>query len=95
MDAILHAERLAGRAKRRHRMTIDELPDGAMIALDGHAWAVRGKSLLRWTPEGYAARRRRPHGAFVEVLTPPAVVAVLKAGYRPQWHPSAEALRNR
>src|SRR5438132_14289469 len=34
MDRVLHAERLAGRAKRRHAMALDELPDGAMVAID-------------------------------------------------------------
>ena len=35
MDKILHAERLAGKAKRTHRRAIDTLPDGAMIVRDG------------------------------------------------------------
>ena len=43
MDEVLHAERLDGKAKRLHRRKLDELPDGAMIALDGDAYAVRGK----------------------------------------------------
>ena len=60
MDKVLHAERLAGKAKRMHRRAIDELPDGAMITLDGDAFAVRGKHLLRWTPAGYTASQRRP-----------------------------------
>ncbi len=89
MDDVLHAERLAGRGKRIHRMKIDNLPDGAFIAVDGVAWAVRGNSLLRWAPLGYDARKRRPHGIIADVLTPPVVVRVLAAGYRPQWHPSA------
>jgi hypothetical protein len=89
MDDVLHAERLTGRSKRIHRMKIDNLPDGAFIAVDGVAWAVRGNSLLRWAPLGYDARKRRPHGITADVLTPPAVVRVLAAGYRPQWHPSA------
>src|SRR3989442_9123730 len=59
-----------------------------MIEFDGFAWAVRGKSLLRWTPSGYRERLRRPGGIEVSVLTPPSIVAVLAAGYRPQWHPS-------
>ena len=89
MDEVLHAERLDGRAKRRHRRAIDDLPDGAMIALQEGVFAVRGDGLLRWTPEGYAAIKRRPRGTTVDVLTPPAILRVLAAGYRPTWHPSA------
>jgi hypothetical protein len=89
MDDRLHAERLDGRGKRRHRAAIDGLPDGAVIALGESAFAVRGDALLRWTPEGYADRRPRPRNEAVDVLTPPAVLAVLTAGYCPQWHPSA------
>jgi hypothetical protein len=92
MDAVLHAERLEGRGKRRHPRDPAELPDGAFIALDDGAWAVQGGSLLRWSPSGYVGRKRRPRGHSVDVLTPPAILAVLAAGYRPQWHPSAHAL---
>jgi hypothetical protein len=90
MDQVLHRERLQGRAKRRHRRSIDGLPDGVFIALDGTAFALRGDALLRWTPEGYDARMPRPRRVIVEVLTPPAIVAVLSAGYRPRWHASAK-----
>ena len=89
MDLVLHAERLAGKAKRLHRRTIDTLPDGAMIALEGEAFAVRGKRLLRWTSKGYAKSKPRPRGLYVDVLTPPSIVAVLEAGYAPRWHSSA------
>ena len=90
MDETLHRERLRGRAKRLHRRNIDALPDGAFVALDGAVFAVRGKALLHWTPQGYGARKKRPQGAAVDVLTPPAILAVLSAGYRPHWHPSAD-----
>ena len=89
MDAILHAERLQGRAKRLHRRPIDDLPDGALIVRDGKAWAVRGGSLLHWTPSGYDTRKQRQKKIMVDVLTPPAILGVLAAGYQPQWHPSA------
>jgi hypothetical protein len=89
MDAVLHAERLAGKAKRLHRRKIDTLPDGVMVALDGDAFAVRGHRLLRWTPSGYDERRRRPRGVDAAVLTPPSIVTVLKRGYRPLWHSTA------
>ena len=90
MDQVLHRERLQGRAQRRHRRSIDGLPDGVFIALDGTAFALRGDALLRWTPEGYDARMPRPRRVIVEVLTRPAIVAVLSAGYRPRWHASAK-----
>ena len=92
IDLVLHAERLVGRAKRRHRLAIDGLPDGAFLTLPdepGQAFAVRGSSLLQWTPGGYAARRPRPGGIAADVLTPPAILAALASGYRPLWHPSA------
>jgi hypothetical protein len=89
MDLVLHAERLEGRRKRTHRLPLDALPDGAMIALDGHAFALRGSKLLRWTPEGYS-QAPCPHTDDAEVLTPPSILAVLGAGYRPHWHQSAD-----
>jgi hypothetical protein len=91
MDRRLHAERLDGRAKRRHRRKPDDLPDGAMVALEEGAFAVRGGKLLRWTPAGYEKGKPRPSGTVVDVLSPPAILAVLAAGYQPQWHPSAGA----
>jgi hypothetical protein len=89
MDEVLHAERLDGKAKRLHRHQIDTLPDGAMIALKGEAFAVRGKHLLRWTAKGYAGRQGRLRGIAVDVLTPPSILKVLAAGYAPLWHKSA------
>jgi hypothetical protein len=92
IDRVLHAERLDGRDKRRHRLSFDDLPDGAFVALPGmagDAFAVRGPALLQWTPAGYGGRRERPRGLAAEVLTPPAILAALAAGYRPHWHPSA------
>jgi hypothetical protein len=93
MDAVLQAERLHGRDKRRHRRVIDDLPDGATIVMPGgdEAAMLRGGQLLHWTPNGYVSAGPRPRGASVELLTPPSIVAVLKAGYRPVWHPSADA----
>jgi len=92
MDLVLHGERLNGRTKRLHRREIDALPDAAFVLLDGTPYAVRGGALLRWTPKGYDARKPRPRGVTVDVLTPPAIFAVLSHGYRPDWHPSAGAL---
>jgi hypothetical protein len=88
MDRVLQAERLDGRAKRTHEMPLENLPDGAFVAREEAAYAVRGAHLLRWSDTGYAETIARPRGR-ASVLTPPSIVAVLRAGYRPQWHPSA------
>jgi hypothetical protein len=86
IDARLHAERVA-----HHRD--DDLPDGAFVLRDGEPWLVHGAQLLRWTPGGYAARVARPAGAAT-VITPPSLVAVLRAGWDgavPLLHGSVEA----
>ena len=89
MDKVLHRERVDGRAKRLHRRSVDQLPDGAFVALEEGTFALRGDALLRWTPERYDGRKPRPRAGNVDVLTPPAILDVLSAGYRPHWHPSA------
>jgi hypothetical protein len=88
MDKILQAERLDGKAKRSHRAKLDTLPDGAMISLDGQAFAVRGSRLWLWAPDRYLQSRSRPHGIEVDVLTPPSILTALRHGYGPLWHPS-------
>jgi len=90
MDDVLHGERLNGHAKRLHRCNIDVVPNGAFIALYQVAFAIRGDELVRWSPRGYVARRPRPRGIAVDVLTPPSIVGALRAGYSPRWHPSAD-----
>ena len=88
IDLALHAERLDGKAKRRHRLEADWLPDGAVIARGEEAFALRdGRSLL-WSPAGWKEAGGRPAGP-VDALTPPSILATLVAGYRPRWHESA------
>jgi hypothetical protein len=77
MDTVLHAERLRGGVKCLHRRNIDELPDGAFVAFDGATFAVRGDTLLHWTPDGYDAREARPRRIAVDVLTPPGAITVI------------------
>jgi hypothetical protein len=89
IDARLHAERTGG---ERRAEPLDELPDGSFVLLDGEPWLVLGRGLRRWTPAGYTERRPRPHGAGLELVTPPSLVAVLRAGWDPLvpfLHPSA------
>jgi hypothetical protein len=60
------------------------LPEASFVALDGEPHLVRADRLHRWSPQGYAAARPRPRTGTVEVITPPATVAALRGGYRPQ-----------
>jgi hypothetical protein len=92
MDTILHAERrIRPWVKRTHVAEFPGLPDGTCVALDNQAWLVRGDRLLAWSPDGYVHRSARPLSGDVSVLTPPSIVAVLRAGYEAGVHPSAAA----
>jgi hypothetical protein len=88
MDLVLQAERLDGREKRVHRADVEDLPDGAMIAKGGRALAVRGDALLPWSYGGYGAPTSKGTGP-TDLLTPPTMVAALREGFAPLWHPSA------
>jgi hypothetical protein len=90
MDEALHRERLDNKRKRLWRARLGELPDGAMIARDGCAYAVRSGALLPWSFAGYGASAPFEPDAVVGVLTPPSTSAALRSGYRPLW---PEALR--
>jgi len=92
LDRRLHAERvLVGTRRRRtHRVSWAELPDGAFVLDAGVPALVRGRALISWTPAGYGARRRRLRGGEAELLTPPATLAVLRAGYPVQIDSSSE-----
>jgi hypothetical protein len=90
MDAVLHGERLDGRAKRTWQASPADLPDGSMIAVDGRAVALRGDQALPWSFAGYRTAVPRPAGT-VAVLTPPTIVDVLREGFAPAWHCSAQA----
>lgn len=90
IDRVLHAERLTdARHKRTYAASLAALPDGAFILLEQEPFLVFGQDLLAWTPQGYRAAIARPADQTVAVLTPPSLVAMLAAGYRPALHPSA------
>jgi hypothetical protein len=94
MDEQLQSERMDSDTRRqlRHRSPLDGLPDGAFVVEDDAPWILVGSELLRWTPGGYTERRPRPTGKEASVVTPPSLVAVLRAGWQPDvpfLHPSA------
>jgi hypothetical protein len=88
----LHGERIVRGTHRRrlHAVPWADLPDGAFVQLDETRPAlVLGDTLREWTPEGYGASRKRPRGGSATLITPPASVAALQAGYSVQIDPSA------
>ena len=94
IDAQLHSERVGpDRGQRVHpARRLAGLPDGAFVLGDGAPWMVLGSRLLEWTPAGYAKRRRPAPGALVAPITPPSLLALLRAGWEPVVplvHPSA------
>jgi hypothetical protein len=98
IDAQLHAERIdpRTRAQRHHDASLDTLPNGAFVLRDGATHVVVGDELLNWTAAGYTARMPRPAGQPAVLITPPSLVAVLKAGWLspvPLLHPSAVSRR--
>jgi hypothetical protein len=87
MNRHLHGERIfRGTHRRRlHELLWQELPDGAFVLLDDARPAVVvGDGLTEWTHTGYGARRGRPGRGTARVITPPATLAALRAGYRVQ-----------
>ncbi len=91
MDVWLHTERVDRRTRRQVTRPVlaGDLPDGAMVRHDGGPALFCGSALLPWSFDGYGTRVPVSPGARVELLTPPSIVAVLAAGYRPLVHPTA------
>ncbi|HEX3911002.1 MAG TPA: hypothetical protein VHW67_09915 [Solirubrobacteraceae bacterium] len=91
MNRVLHGERIVRGTHRRqlHGQPWRALPEGAFVELDGDPFLVLGPELVQWTREGYRARRPRPRRGEASAITPPSTLAVLRAGYPLELHPSA------
>jgi hypothetical protein len=96
MDGRLQAERLVStRASVSFpRVHPAELPNGAMVTFptdesDRSAWLVQDGKLWRWSFAGYSLALPVAAVKEAELLTAPAIVATLAAGYRPRIHASA------
>jgi hypothetical protein len=90
MDAVLHRERLDHGKKRLHPlpMALENLPDGAMVQVDGESYLIAQGRARKWSPAGYGeAAAAAPDDAML--LTPPSTLHAFRAGYRPVLHPSA------
>jgi hypothetical protein len=94
MDARLHAERIDSRTRRQliRPALVGDLPSGAMIRHDGTCGLLADGRLLPWSFDGYLAPVELPPATQTELLTPPATVAAITAGYRPLLHPTAGQL---
>ena len=95
MNRQLHAERIVRGPHRRriHPMPWAGLPDGTFVVGDGGPVLVLGDEIVAWTEAGYGTRARRPADGDADVITPPATVAVLRAGYPVQIDASAYGVR--
>jgi len=94
IDAQLHAERIQPgmRTHRLHEAPFDGLPDGAFVLQEDEPFLVVGGELLRWSTAGYVERSLRLPPGRTRLITPPSLVEVLRAGWRPLvplFHPSA------
>lgn len=94
MDRQLHGER-TGERPVLALGDLETLPDGAMVRIGETILTRREGRWLAWSFTGYRpADPSTLAGApetGAELLTPPASVAVLAAGFRPLWHDSAES----
>ncbi len=94
MDTILHAERGAsgGRETWLTRDEVAALPDGSAVADRDASFVLRGGTLLPWSHQGYGTPVAIDRmAARLRLLTPPATIAAIRAGFAPQVHASAEA----
>lgn len=93
IDDVLHGERVDERGRKRiHPAMMGDLPVGTMVVVPGEnqPLLVGEDCVFEWNPSGYRpGSARLPRETPVAVLTPPSVVNVLRAGYRPSLHPSA------
>jgi hypothetical protein len=88
MDRVLHAERHLSRGRHVNSRIVcpTELPNGVMVALpaaDGalSAWLVMDGTLYPWSFTGYGPGQPATEVPEAELLTPPTVVATIRAGY--------------
>ncbi len=94
IDRRLHGERLASGG---HPVSVTDsdfvaLPDGAMVLQGKRAFANKGEGMREWSFSGYRGycEYKSLHGSDVRLCTPATTLLVLKAGYQPVWHSSAE-----
>lgn len=90
IDRQLHTERaVRGGGKQSYQADLATLPSGTFIDRGGVAYLVWNGKLFPWSFGGYGPPIAIPPTQLVRVLTPPSIVAALKADLAPQVHKSA------
>lgn len=97
VDERLHKERVAsgGHPLAVSLPQLDDFPDGVVIADESKAYALRCGKALAWSFAGYSKPIAFDHlaGWSLRLLTPATTIAVLRQGFAPIWHPSADPVR--
>lgn len=89
MDDVLHPQRVGGKRPMAQQRSMGGLPDGVFVAWQKIPHLLLYGRLLAWSPEGYVHAAPAPAREGLQLITPPAIVAVLSAGYPPMLHASA------
>lgn len=80
------------RGKISYQASLNSLPDGCFVQIEGSSYLVWGDTLLLWSPGGYLEKRQRPNDLTVTILTPEPLVRCIRQGYRPEIHQSSLTL---
>ena len=84
LDAVLHGQRLPVGAGGRtlFRASWSDLPDGAFVVVERGPAVVVHDHLTPWRPDNtYGTPVERPRRGTASVITPPASLGALRAGY--------------
>lgn len=89
IDHALHTDRIRrDGSKATFPARLGEIPDGTIVRWDGLPCLVFAGRIAVWTPAGYTHPQRFDAEVVAEVLTPRAIVEVIRAGYLPDLHES-------
>jgi hypothetical protein len=92
MDDVLQSERIDNDyAKVISRGTLGGLADGTFVRAAAGPALLWGGQLWPWSFEGYGGPQHAPADKLVDVLTPPSMIAILAAGFRPKVHETLNA----
>jgi hypothetical protein len=85
MDDVLHLERCSRPNRPAVFLRRTTLPDGVFIRHAARPYLHAHGRLWPWSPAGYGSPIEHSDDVL-ETVTPPSIVAVLAAGYRPTLH---------